>query len=656
MKLIRSLVFPWFLFFVLAVSAMIYIGVKQPHLLAHPKAEETQYALLGLGALLSLLANFRSLGLVGIWMADSIPDSLRYYGSWRWIFRALKAGIVAAAFWFVGQLPLMPLIWQAAVMPTILTITLFVAIWNLLGPILKWSSNLAWNRAFSMFLSLPVLAGVPITALFIGQTVLMAYRASQPELAMAVPTIAAQDKMPERVTVTGQVLSMTDEIVRLNAEWPIGSGQTKIMEVELNALSSKALSSLPKGQNNKEVTLVLSPTVLKEAELQSAVVDENDLKKRIKSTKPEIRATAYRDLYENSELCEAFTKSIQTALDPKGHKDVVYWAVRAVECSSVRAVIALPRLAQIMVEHDDAAVKAAAIKALKKYGNENTRQISYLIVKRISDGEPPEVIEAAAAALAPLGADHQKWSTNRLKNLLDDSQASTVAAGSLIKDFGRDDLVGEYVATHLAAEGSARDRAIRMVCLLPKAKRSVAEPHVESIVAAITTADQTDPALRAVDCLGKIGFQAIRDEVTKPNRLSREIAARALAELDANTPEVVEVASTCVQDNNDQVRSWCSQSLGQLGAAALPTILDLLESDDSKLKSAGRHALRYFTDPTAKDELRKIMDDNTGWMANNRKLKIAESVGTALIRIQGEQRLPSSPSGPTSTSPSVEVQ
>lgn len=635
MKLIRSLVFPWILFFVLAVTGMAVVGVEFPHL--QPTLHVVTYALLGLGSLLCIMSNVNSLTGVGLWMAEALPESIRYSSS-RWILRAIKASLVAGAFWFVGQLPWIPFIWKAAVIPAVFTITLFVGIWSLMGPILKLASNLPWSRVFSVIFSVPLLASVPFTALIVGEMIVESYRASQPELGIAAEKAVAQ---PEKLTLVGRVLSITSTEMRVFTQWPPGSEETQTVEIDLTQLSPRLASDLPKSPTENEIQLTVLRRAVREAAVQTHPdqLNEKEVLSRLKSTKPETRAQAFRQIYESPKFCDQFTKEIQAALAPKGAKDVVYWAVKASDCASIRTVIALPRLAQIMLEHPDAQVRAAAIRGFKKYGNENIRQIAYLLVKRISENEPSEVIEATASILAPLGADEQRWSTNRLKSLLDSPNVSAAAAKVLVHNYGRADLVSEYVAQNLGGAEDARERAVHMICLLPKSKRTVAEPKVNDIVAMIKSGDRNDPGLKALDCLGKVGFNAIREEVSKPSQLDRPLAARALAELDVEdaAPEVIEVADACARDENPQVRKWCSQSLGQLGAPALPKILDLLSSNDASLKDAGRTALNYFEDPTAKNELLQIMEDNSGWMANNKKLEIAKSIRTALSKIEGSE-------------------
>jgi hypothetical protein len=667
MKLIRSLVFPWFAFFLLTVAAIVVLGLKFPELYIKilqttsldslrtldqqtAKTFPPDLAILALGMVLCLMANLSSLGGVGIWMAESLPDSLRY-GSGGWISRAVKATLVAAAFWFVGQLSFIPLIWQGIVIPVVFTTCLFVAVFNLMGPILKWSSNLSARRFFTTVLSLPVLVAVPGTALYLGQMIVFSYKASQADLTIAQTEVAIEVIDPELkpIQIKGKVLSIAPNQLRFQSEWPQGSAKIKTLEVDLQTLSPKLAGALPKKPSEKEITLTLELRAIREAALQAkATPDPKDIRGRLASSKAETRASALRDLYESPGICDEFSKEVLAALIPTGHSDVVFWGIKAVECANVRTVLGLPRMAQIMLEHKDPKIRAAAIRGLRSFGDDNVRGIAYMLVKRLSEKEPPEVIEATAAVMAALGGEQQRWSGNRLKSLLDDQEASLVAARTLIQDYGQADMVAEYVAQNLGTSGSSRTRAVDMICLLPPAKRSVAEKHVANVIASIQNPEPTDPGIRALNCLGRTGFQAIRDEVTNPQQLEKSVAARALAEADVKQfPEAIEVADSCSRDTNPTVRKWCSQSLGRIGAPALPKILDLLESGNKSLKDAGQNALAHFDDPTAKDELQQVMLNNTGWMANNKKLQIARAVGIALLKIDNEQKMASAESTST---------
>ena len=517
MNLIRSLVLPWFLYFFAIVAAVVAVGIKAQ---LQPQQVQWALALLGVGALLCVMSNFRTFNQVGIWISYSLPISLRYTAA-GWVFRAFQAAAVAAAFYFLGQFSWMPLLWQGIVVPVVFALTLFVGVWSLVGSILKWTSNIVFNRTIAFLLTLPILLAVPATAVYLGQTFLISYQASR---AKPLVTEVASTPPPEVETA--------------------------------------------------------KPAVVKKAPVNPAV---------------EQRAHELQGIAESGKPCSDKSKEISAALIPNGPEEVVYWAVKAVKCTEMRSVVGLPKLVKIMMEHPSARVRAASIRAMTKFGTENVRQVSYLIVKRISEKEPVEVIEAAATVLGNLGETERKYSTNRLKNLLDSPHSSLIAAKTLIEKIKREDLVVDYVSEHLTGTPDSRERAVGMICLLPEASRTIAEPHIDEVVATIKTGAKDDPAREALDCLGHTGFQAIRQEVLKPQKLDRPVAARALAQMDVKSaPEALETAEKCSRDENEQVRQWCSQSLGKIGAPALPKILDLLKSRDTTLKDAGKNALNFF--------------------------------------------------------------
>ncbi|MGZ3745495.1 MAG: HEAT repeat domain-containing protein, partial [Pseudobdellovibrionaceae bacterium] len=375
-------------------------------------------------------------------------------------------------------------------------------------------------------------------------------------------------------------------------------------------------------------------------EVKSEEMAENKLEVKTEVKAKDKQALEFQEAAESGKACPELNKEVQKALSPSGPENIVYWAVRASKCTEMKSVVGLPKLAKIMTDHPNALVRAAAIRAMLKFPREDVKRIGYLIVKRISEREPLEVIEAASVVLPKLGEEEGLWTIKRLKALLDSPKASGVASMVLVKNLKREDLVAEYVSTHLGEDSPANPRAINMICSLPKESRKMAEPHIESIVAAIKTGEANDPAIDALECLGHPGFMAIRKELLEPHRLNKPVAARALAEMDVKKEEpeaTLKIAVNCAHDKDSEVRKWCGQTLGKIGAAALPQILDLLKSSDKSLKETGTNALNFFKDPIAKQELVKVRAENSGWMANQRKLQIAKAVDRALIKIISEE-------------------
>jgi HEAT repeat protein len=98
--------------------------------------------------------------------------------------------------------------------------------------------------------------------------------------------------------------------------------------------------------------------------------------------------------------------------------------------------------------------------------------------------------------------------------------------------------------------------------------------------------------------------------------------------------ESLKTVEECLKDSNEVVRKACSQSMGKIGKLALPKILNLLESSEAEQKTAGHLALDALNDPEAQEDLRIARAQNSGWMANQRKLQLARAVSVALVRIE----------------------
>ncbi len=560
-NVLRNLVIPWVLLFILALGGAIVAGMVY-HIQA---VDHSAYFIsIGLGILLCFVSNINTLSTAGIWITHSLPSSLRY-NSWPWIISAIKASLLAGFIYLVGLISFVPLFWQAFVIPIVFTIALFVIVWRLMGPILTWSSNMVLSRVAAWMISLPVFALIPLMAIFLGQNITTAYISSRPDL----------------VIMTSQK----------SGEQPQDSSPAEV-------------SVVPRAK--------LPPVIEKRVETLQA-------------------------LAESGKSCAEDSKLIQSSLDPKAPDEVVYWAIKATQCAQMKSIVGLPKLVKIMMEHPSEKNRVEAIKAMPRFGRENVKQIAYLLYKRIGENYSQEMIKATAIVLANLGEVEKKTATRRLESLLESKISGSVIAQILIDNMKQDEIVAEFVVQNLSSGTENRERAITMICQLPLKTRALVEPMIDQVVASVKTGAKEDPAKIALSCLGKPAFQAIQKEVIHPEKLERSIAARTLSELDfKNSPEVLSTVGACVTDVNDQVRKYCSYSLGKIGVDALPKILDLLKSNDLNLKDAGHTALEHIEDPMAKPELERIRAENSGWMANKKKLQIAKAVDTALIKLENE--------------------
>ncbi len=634
MKLIFSLVFPWLTFFALSLFTQIGLSLYFAEFL--PLVQEYLWIALLVGTLVCCYFNFQALGDAGIWISDLLPQSVRWESHF-WFLRAGVTALLLVAFYYVSQLSFMPLLWPGLVFPVLFSIGLFVIVWNLVGPILRWSAKFSWSRSTGVLMNLPVLILVPITSVYIGKIVTDAYHSSHANLAMK-PIVKAPDLALHKVQ--GKIIAADDETVRIFGEILEGDGQKHSYEIKMRALAPDSRKLLTRSPRGKELTLKAPLESIQDLNIASepGVLAEESLRQRLSSTKATERAAALREIYEYTSNCSDYDKDIQKQLSAKGQKDVVYWAIKALQCSNVKSFVALPRLVDIMAQHSDVEVRALAITTLRRYGEENLRNLAYLLVKRLSEKEPLEVLKATAQIMAALGGDNSKFAVTRLKSLLNSETASLNAAKILVDNFKMHETVTTFIQEQLSSEqapSAATASAVAMICALPKNRRGFAKDYMKPILASVKTMTKDDKGISALRCLGKDGFMAVKEEFEKPEILDRARAIEALTVLESTQyPEMLTLASNCAQDDNEEIRKACSQILGSLGAPALPKILELLESKDPQHRKSGEFALNFFEDKSAESTLRKVVIANSGWMATNKKLKMAHALGNALSKIE----------------------
>lgn len=563
---LRSLIIPWFIFFLSAIAGLVALGL---HFRIEPQFHPAAPLALAAGSILCLLLNLATLRKAGIWIAYALPISLRQT-SRPWLLRAAMAIAIAVSFYLIGFASWMPMIWQGAVVPAIFTFALFTALWYVLGPLLRWCSTVPFSRTILFVLSIPLFMSVPVTALFLATTVFDAYQASQPNFYLAL----RPSPLPE---------SSTPSLATMTQESPV------------------------------EITPAMQ------------------------------KASALRALAEGDKSCVEDSREIQRSLEPSMSEDIAYWATKAVSCSQMKAVVALPKLVGLMQGHSSHKVRAAAIESMPQFGTENVKRVTYLLIKRIGPNEPQEIIEASSTVFSRLPDPDRKMAINKLTSLMENNRTSELAAQILIQKFKQPEVVSQFVRDHLADDSRLRFQAISMICLLPQSERLSIEAHLPLIVSSIQTANAEDPAVKAIDCLGTAGRQALNKELEQPNELDRKTAAQAMSTLNlSQDPVILKTVAECARDQDPTVRKWCGQSLGRIGKSALPEIIDLLKSNRSELKSSGRMALESFQDEKAKDDLKRLRADHSGWLANQRKIQVARAIDSALNRMERETAPPSS--------------
>jgi hypothetical protein len=559
MKILRYLIAPWFFLFLGIVGAIIVGGV---HFGWNRHEDPFVEMIVGGLALLCLYSNLITMSKAGIWIADSIPQSVRR-NQLMWLVQALIVALIAYGFYLFGQLSWVPLICAGIILPVIYSFCLFYGIRCLIGPILVWSSRVTFIRMTAMFLTLPVFYLVIAVAVYIGDNSLTAYQASLPEFTRV--KVADTEALPE--------------------------------------------------------TEIKKPSETEKRE----PVAENEL------------AKTFKDAIDAKRACSELNKTISAALVPTSTEDVAYWAVKAVKCSDLKSVIALPKLAKLMVDHESPLVRAASIRAMPKFGIEDVKRIAYLLVKRLNEKETIEVMDASVSILSYLGEEERKSANTRLKNLLDNPNASSKASKILVENLRHLETVTEYVNSNLAETSPNKAQAISMICALPKNVRqnAVTEANIHILISTITNGDRNDEAIKSLECMEDMGYMAVLKELKNPTLLKRNVAAKSIAEMKPRmVQETLETVAECAKDPDLEVRTWCDQTLGRMGEAALPRIMELIESDQDQLRDSGILALSHLEDPNAKPALMKIRAENSGWMANKRKLVVAQAIDKALSRIE----------------------
>jgi|GEM_PF-6076377 len=170
-NVLRNLLLPWLVFFVFAFSFSLYLQVEM-NLRVHE--EPLFLAYLGISSLLCFVFNVRTLRAAGIWIAYSLPLSIRF-SAWPWLFRAVAAVLVTAISYKIGEEPWMPLLWKGIITPTVAAIGLYFFARSLVGVVLRACANLLLGRTLAFALSIPIFLIVPASVLVLGGLVANTY-------------------------------------------------------------------------------------------------------------------------------------------------------------------------------------------------------------------------------------------------------------------------------------------------------------------------------------------------------------------------------------------------------------------------------------------------------------------------------------------------
>jgi hypothetical protein len=599
---------PWIVFFVVIIAGIIVAGSRYHFDL---RLGKYSFQLFVLAIIYCSYLNFKSITKAGIWISYSIPKNLKPT-SWHWLMRVLVAALVSFIFYKIGQISWVPLYWQGFVLPIVFSVSLMFIIANILSPILIWCANLPFIRLSAILSSIPILLFIPVSGIYMGGMILRAYEASLPK-----PFILEQRASLESAAINEISINNKNENNDKIEKSDKNSKSVLVKNIIKDSADKNSTDSKSVESTKKTDVLVSQPNLME---------PRNE-----KAIKLKALALSKTSCVENS-------AEIQSALNEKNPDEVVYWATQALGCANLKPIPALTKLVDIMLKGTNPKVRASAIMAMAKFKNETVEKLGYLLVKQIGEKHPPVVIEAASYVYSRLGGTEYNTTMRKLKVLLSHPNLHREIADIMVRVMNREDLILEYVVTSLNESNEktpVKMAAVEMVCALPKKSLTELNTHVDHIVSLIGTGDSQDPAKKALDCLGSVGINAIRNEIKTPKILNRVAAARVLSHMDIkNSKDVLDTVSACIHDRDEELRKECSTSLGKVGVAALPKIMDLISASKDEDKKYGEQALNSLVDPEAKQDLLKIRAKNSGWSATQKKLGLVRSIDTTLVRIE----------------------
>jgi hypothetical protein len=583
---------PWIILFLLVTTIIVVSGS-----VLHLDLRTSRYAsyFLWLGVIFCFYSNYKTITKAGIWISHSIPKYLRP-SSLKWVIHIGSTFGIAYLFFKIGQISWIPLYWQGFVLPLVFTVCLIFILRTLLSPVLIWCANLSFIRLAALVGSAPILLVLPLSGILLGDMILKSYEASLPKpLVLEYKSklnIAKSAKVANSANDTDQIKNARELAKEIGIKNP--------KSTDINAKTTSLENSLePKSERSQKLkALALSNTpCINEAALVSG------------------------------------------ALHERNTDDVAYWATKAVACANLRPVGALTKLVDIMLKHSNPHVKAAAIQAMGNFKNENVEKVGYLLVKQINEKHSPEAIEAASSVYSRLGATEYNITMRKLRAMFAHPTLHAPVADIMVRVMKREDLILEYITTSLNEAPSEKSpiklAALEMVCVLPKNSAKELELQVGQIVGLIESGDNQDPAKKALDCLGATGLNAIRNEIKTPKILNRVAATKVLSHMEIkNSKEVLDTLNDCIYDRDPEIRKHCSSSLGKVGVAALPKILELMNASHEDDKKSGEEALGSLQDPLVKNDLLNIRAKNSGWLATQKKLRLVRSIDSTLLRLE----------------------
>ena len=334
-----------------------------------------------------------------------------------------------------------------------------------------------------------------------------------------------------------------------------------------------------------------------------------------------------------NQSCEDQKKEVQKLLENSTPEDQLYWAIKGVKCSDISSVVAIPKLVNIMNENPHPIIRSSAIIAIGKLNPVTVKNIAYLIIKKLSSTENMDVIQSAAMVLKKLGGNDESFAASRLVKIITPENAEKIGH-LLMTYFDGSSKVANYVQENIfSTNQKTKHGAIDLICSLKAEDRPTGESAYKAIITDLSSKNRITKTTTAITCLGEPAYKLILSEIENPQIITRNTALEVFHMLPGQFQTTsFDTLKTCVEDMNALTRKLCARGIGQVGSKALPTILDLIKSDDPEKRETGQIALSFVKDESIMEQLKNLRDENSGWFANAQNLRTAESIQIAIAR------------------------
>jgi len=319
-------------------------------------------------------------------------------------------------------------------------------------------------------------------------------------------------------------------------------------------------------------------------------------------------------------MAEALARLGSAALDPligllrSEDKDVRRWAAHGL--GLLKDTQALDPLVE-RLEDARSEVRQSAARALGDLGDRRALQP---LVRALA-GRDPEVRSAAAEALGMLGAEDAVEPLAAAAR--DPNEPLQLAAIEALRRIG-----GLRAGSRIRAALEAGRKTVREAAAAALASMSFDSASAESRASAAVLRGEFDAALRE----GPASVEALISALGSRDPGHRLKAVRALQTL--RSERALHALLVAMDDYDRPVQEAAAAALADLGALAIPALLDSLKSDHLSVRSLAAAALRGIGDARAAGPLIDTLTDLRGRLRNESGAsEAAQSAASALAEI-----------------------